>query len=210
MVFVYDGARITLLEEIGEIAFPVSQLKRVKLPGVDQKFQGFDRTPYLATFQCGKFTFLLINVHLYYGTATGKKELQRRSLEASAVALWAEDREKSGIGFTRDVIALGDFNLPKAEPDNPIFQALTKKGLQVPEHTSQVGSNLEGDMEYDQIAFFPGETKQEFTGKHGVFDFDMAVFPDLWDNGKGQTKFRQYIRYYLSDHRPMWMEFRTA
>ena len=37
---------------------------------------------------------------------------------------------------------LADFNMPKADPADPIYKALTKKGLQVPAHSSQVGSTI--------------------------------------------------------------------
>ena len=214
MAFIYDSSRVTLFEMIGEIGFPVSALKRVKLKGIKQKFEGFDRSPYIATFGAGRLSFLLANVHLYYGTlspkAKLKKSMERRALETYAVALWAHDRSKSPFAFTRDIIALGDFNMPKSDPTDPIFKALTAKGMHLPEHSSILGSNLAGDANYDQIAFFPGETQSDFTGNHGVFDFDKVVFPDLWDNGKGKKKFTSYVKYYLSDHRPMWMEFKTA
>jgi hypothetical protein len=44
----------------------------------------------------------------------------------------------------------------------------------------------------------------------GVFDIDGAVFRDLWGNGtKAEaSKFRSYVRYYLSDHRPLWAQLR--
>ena len=37
------------------------------LPGVKQCFAGFDRNSYLATFQAGKLSFLLLNVHQFFG-----------------------------------------------------------------------------------------------------------------------------------------------
>jgi hypothetical protein len=178
------------------------------------KFEGFDRTPYIATFIAGKLSFQLVNVHLYYGTmktaAEKKASIERRALETFAVALWAHDRKQSAFSFTRDIIALGDFNMPKRDLADPIYKALTAKGLQLPQHSSVVGSNLEGDADYDQIAFFPAETQTDFTGNHGIFDYDKVVFPDLWNGGAGKKNFEAYLRYYMSDHRPMWMEFRTA
>jgi hypothetical protein len=39
-----------------------------------------------------------------------------------------------------------------------------------------------------------------------VFDFDGAVFKTLWDLVK-PARFKGYLRYYLSDHRPLWAEF---
>ncbi len=209
MAFVFDSQKVRLLEKIGEIALPPADLKNIKLLAVKRKFAGFDRTPYLATFQAGRLSFLLVNVHLFFGSDAKKADIERRALETFAVARWAEQRQKSKFSFTRDIIALGDFNMPKVTPSDPIFKALTSKGLHLPQHTSQVGSNLQSDKHYDQIAFFPGETQDDFTGNHGVFDFDRVVFADIWQN-RGETDFNTYVKYYLSDHRPMWMEFRTA
>ena len=70
-----------------------------------------------------------------------------------------------------------------------------------------MGRAIASDNQYDQIAFFPGETKQDFTGQAGVFDFDGAVFPDLWRT-RGRSDFLTFCKYYLSDHRPLWAEFR--
>jgi len=39
-----------------------------------------------------------------------------------------------------------------------------------------------------------------------VFDFDGAIFGDLWQ-ARGRDDFLAYVRYYLSDHRPLWAEF---
>ena len=45
----------------------------------------------------------------------------------------------------------------------------------------------------------------------GIFDFDGAVFRDLWGETKAaQARFRSYVRYYLSDHRPLWAAVSVA
>jgi hypothetical protein len=98
--------------------------------------------------------------------------------------------------------------MPKAVPGDPIYKALTARGLELSDHTAQIGSNLAGDMYYDQVAFFPGPTKTAFTNNKGVFDFDKVVFPDLWQ--ASHKDFFAYTRYYLSDHRPVWVEFRIV
>jgi endonuclease/exonuclease/phosphatase family metal-dependent hydrolase len=207
--YVYDTAKVTLLEKVGEIALPPKDLPKVKLPGVKQSFEGFDRTPYIATFRAGKLSFELVNVHLFFGSDAKKNDIDRRALEAFAVARWIDQREKSKWAFTRDIIALGDFNLPKTKPNDPIFKALTNLGLHLPNHSTKMGSNLASDKHYDQIAFIPGETQKDFTGKTGVFDFDAVVFATLWQQ-RGKADFNKYVKYYLSDHRPMWAEFRIA
>jgi hypothetical protein len=55
---------------------------------------------------------------------------------------------KSSNCYCKDIIALGDFNLPKTLPGDPIFEALTKRGLHLPQHTSEVGSSIASDNHY--------------------------------------------------------------
>ena len=205
LTYLYDASRVRLLEEIGEVAPAPSTYRYITLPGVGQTFSGFDRNPYLATFTCGSFTFSLVNVHLYFGSDSTIAK-NRRSLETYAVARWADIRRKSSGAFTHDVIPLGDFNLPKRQPGDPIYEALIKRGLQLPPHSTQIGSSIATDATYDQIAFFPGETQDDFV-QAGVFDFDGGVFGDLWSSH--QNDFLGYLRYYLSDHRPLWAVFRV-
>ena len=207
MTFVYDATKLEVLEEVGEVAFAPSDYRRVVLPGITQRFDGFDRNPYLATFTVGGLTISLVNVHLFFGSDS-KRSKNRRSLEAYAVARYADLRRTSPHSPTRDIVALGDFNLPKAQPGDPIYEALTRRGLHLPQHSTQIGSNLNSDSHYDQVAFFPGETASDFTGRSGVFDFDGAVFARLWAT-RGRADFQAYVRYHLSDHRPLWAEFRT-
>lgn len=206
MAYVYDSDKINQLEKVGEISIPPKDIKWIKLEGVNRKFKGFDRNPYLAAFQAGNFKFVLVNAHLYFGD-DNKSDRDRRSLEAYAVSRWADLRRDDKHAYAKDIIVLGDFNLPMVEKGDPIYDALVKRGLRLPEHTTQVGSNLNNDKHYDQIFFFPGQTKQEFTGNNGIFDFDNAIFSDLWQS-KTPIQFRSFVRYYLSDHRPMWAEFK--
>lgn len=205
--FVYDADKVELSELVGRLSIPVKDLAHIKLPGVDAEFRGFDRSPYLAAFRAGSFRFVLANVHLFFGSDR-PEDLERRSLEAYAVARWADLRREDPHAYASDIVALGDFNLPQVAPDDPIFGALTKRGLVLPEHPTEVGgSSLGGHKHYDQMAFFPGRTK-EFNERIGPFDFDNAVFRKLW-NPKRPAPFLAYTRYYISDHRPLWAEFRV-
>ncbi len=211
LAFLYDGDKVEQLEKVGEIGIPVSELEDIRLPGVAQAFRGFDRNPYLASFRAGQFRFVLVNVHLFFGSDDDPADMNRRALEAYAVGRWADLRTRDKDAYARDIIALGDFNLPKVQSGQPVYAALRRRGLVVPQHSTEIGSNLAGDMHYDQIMFFPGQTEGEFTGKLGVFDFDGAIFPSLWQQvGQDLVPFRNYLRYYVSDHRPMWAEFRAT
>jgi len=206
MAFLYDTRKVSLLEKVGEVAIPPKDIKYIKLSGVQRKFNGFDRNPFFASFVAGSFRFLLVNVHLFFGEDT-PADRDRRSLEAYAVSRWADLRRDDKHAYVEDIIALGDFNLPKVEPGDLIYSALRRRGLRRPKHSTQIKSNIASDKDYDQIMFFPEHTKQEFTGNTGVFDFDGALFRRLWETRRA-TQFRSYLRYYISDHRLLWAEFR--
>jgi endonuclease/exonuclease/phosphatase family metal-dependent hydrolase len=204
--FVYDSRKVERLELAGRLSIPVNALRFIELPGIKQPFRGFDRSPYLAAFQAGSFRFLLASVHLFFGS-DAKADLERRALEAYAVGRWADLRRGDPHAYAPDIIALGDFNLPEVSSDDPIHKALTKRGLVLPEHRTEVGgSSLGGHHHYDQMAFFPGETR-EFNERISPFDFDNALFRDLW-NPERPGPFLTYVRYYISDHRPLWAEFK--
>jgi endonuclease/exonuclease/phosphatase family metal-dependent hydrolase len=206
--FLFDTRKVRRLKEVGRVAIPPSQLPKIATTGTTAPFAGFDRGPYLASFECGAFRLALLNVHLFYGSEA-PADLDRRTLETFAVAWWADRTHRDRNSYVGDVVPLGDFNLPKAVPGDRIFDALVALGLETPPHSSQIGSAIASDSHYDQIAFFPGTTKDRFTGGCNVFDFDGAVFQDLWQQ-RTPAQFQSYVRYHVSDHRPLWAEFRTA
>lgn len=206
--FLYDSRKVRRLREVGRVAIPPSQLPRIAREGTATPFTGFDRGPYLASFETGAFRFALLNVHLFYGS-NAPADLDRRTLETFAVAWWAERTHRDAKTYVPDIVPLGDFNLPKAEPGDRIFDALVALGLETPPHSSQIGSAISSDNHYDQIAFFPDATKNRFTGACNVFDFDGALFQDLWQQ-RTPSQFQSYVRYHISDHRPLWAEFVTA
>ena len=205
MAFVYDSKKITLLHEVAELAISPADYRHIKIAGVGQVFEGFDRSPYMASFRAGKFEFTLLSVHLYFGDDTEEKSINRRCLEAYCVGRWADLRGASKFTYNgiRNVFALGDFNLPMIDANNKIYKALVARGLHLPDHTSKIYSNISDDRQYDQIAFLPDSKSKMLS--HGVFPFDNAAFADVY-NTKTKTEFKGYIKYFISDHRPMWME----
>lgn len=205
--FLYDSRKVKRLREVGRVAIPPSQLPKIARTGTTTPFTGFDRGPYLASFEAGAFRFALLNVHLFFGSAD-PADLDRRTLETFAVAWWTDKTHRDAKSYVVDIVSLGDFNLPKATPGDRIFDALVALGLETPPHSSQIGSAIASDNQYDQVAFFPGPTKDRFTGACNVFDFDGALFQDLWA-ARTPTQFRDYVRYHISDHRPLWAEFHT-
>lgn len=206
--FLYDTRKVKRLREVGRVSIPPSDLPKIATKGTTTPFTGFDRGPYLSSFEAGAFRFGLVNVHLFYGSER-PADLDRRTLETFAVAWWADKTHRDPKSYVGDVVPLGDFNLPKAAPGDRIFDALVSLGLQLPPHTSQIGSAIASDSHYDQIAFVPGATKNRFTGACNVFDFDGALFQDLWQQ-RTPAQFQSYVKYHISDHRPLWAEFTTA
>jgi endonuclease/exonuclease/phosphatase family metal-dependent hydrolase len=207
--FLYDTAKVQALEEVGRLSIPPSDLGQIKLLGTTTAFPGFDRGPYLTSFAASTFRFQLVSVHLFFGS-DDPVDLERRTLETFAVAWWADRRRRDKNTYVSNIIPLGDFNLPKVDEKDPIYRALIARGLVVPPHTSQIGSAIASDNHYDQIAFFPGDTADHFTGEMNVFDFDGALFRDLWESPVRTPKqFLAYTRFHVSDHRPLWAEFRA-
>lgn len=209
--FIYDATKLEKRGLVAELAMRTSQQKRITIEIGEEKeemeFDGFNRNPYMATFKAGLFEFTLVNVHLYWSN----KSL--RLLEAKALSNWARKRSEKPESHlpAKDIMLLGDFNIPQIKSGDPYYDEITSNGLVAPIHeTEYIGSNLAGDKNYDQLFFFPKHTNEDFNnGKIGVVDFDNAVFRDLWKSDKSSKKsyFFQYIRYYMADHRPLWAQF---
>jgi endonuclease/exonuclease/phosphatase family metal-dependent hydrolase len=156
------------------------------------------RLPYVASFKAGNFDFLAFTVHVRWGTSEAE-----RAAEIQGLANWLEGKIKSKNCEDRDVIAMGDFNIPKR--DHPTFTALTSTGLKLPKALlkDDFGTNLARDKRYDQIMHF-ARFDDSFTDKGGVLDFyrgdHKPLFPDL-------TK--DQFTYQLSDHLPLWIQVNT-
>ena len=198
--FAFDTRKASVGEKVGKLTIPPARLKHAG----GQSFRGFDRTPYLASFHAGSLTLLLANVHSFFG-GTDEDDIERRAAETRAIAWWCDKRSDDPHAYTRDILALGDFNLPRAEAGDPIYDELTRRGLQLPEHQTKIGTTIAGNSHYDQVAYVPEHTGRDLTGRGGVFDFDGALFRELWEE-RGERDFDAYTRWGISDHRPLWVE----
>lgn len=199
--FIFDNQKIDRLQLVAEVSIPPKDYKHIKLDGVKTKFTGFDRNPYLFSFQWKNHKLIFITVHSFFGSEK-KADVERRSLEAFAISRYADLRKNSKYAFSKNIITMGDFNIPKIEQGDQTYDALMQRGLKLPDHSTQIYSNINNDKQYDQIAFLPA-LKSKITA-NGVFDFDSAIFPDLWQTNV--SNFKKYLKYYISDHRPMWIQ----
>ena len=207
MVFLFDTARVKRLALAGEIDIPPKDQRYIKIAGSEQKFTGFDRAPYAVAFDCDGFVVTAVNVHLYFGS-TSQRSINRRALETYAVGRWGDLRRKRGRAFSENLVVIGDMNMPIAEVGDEVFDALHKRGLHIPPFQSRIGTTITEGKHYDQLAFFPGDAGEAYE-QDGVFDFDGAVFSDLW-GARTPKEFEAFVRYHLSDHRPIWVQFRTT
>ncbi|UCE74534.1 MAG: DUF4332 domain-containing protein [Methanomassiliicoccales archaeon] len=215
LAYIYDSNVVKPTELAGELVLLDYERKEIALPGVEEEFRGFNRNPFQVSFKAGDFDFILVNIHTYYGSSTvGSPKYNQRLLETYALAKWASYRAKSRYVYDSDMILLGDFNMPKMSDSDPIYKQLMSFGLRLTKHSTEVGTNLAGTKDYDQIAFFPDHTDEEYKEMTGVFDIDKAMFHDLWASVVSgqlpQSDFMDYVESHISDHRVMWAAFGTG
>ena len=161
----------------------------------------FWRAPYLASFKAGNFDFVVLTVHIRWGDST-----EARRLELERLADWIEAKRLQETKEDKDLIVMGDFNIPTKTSD--LFKAISKHGLQLPKALAGLdhGSNLEKDKRYDQILHY-AQYPENFTNAGGVLDFYLKedrikeLFPE------GLTK--EAFTYQLSDHLPLWLQIST-
>lgn len=203
--FLYDSGKVERLELAAEVAVPPSDQRYIRMRGVSGAFKGFDRNPYVVAFRAGALEFTAVSAHLFFGSNAYYDE-DRRSLEAYALARWADQRHKAPGAYSQNILVMGDLNLPIRDESNSVYKALKAKRLIFPQHSTAMGSTLAGDKHYDQVAFPAGGMQDSYTGHSGVFDFDHTpFFADAWHTG--QDYFNASVKYHIADHRPLWAEF---
>jgi exonuclease III len=162
------------------------------------------RSPFMASFRAGNFDFILLAVHIRWGDDEAS-----RLPELTMLAEWVDKRCKEKYVVDKDVIVMGDFNIP--EVDDELYRAITGQGLEIPDALvgTEHGSNLEKNKRYDQILHYRRYTST-LRGKGGVLDFYrgdwQALFPkELYPKIKNKTDFT----YQMSDHLPLWVQIDT-
>ena len=123
------------------------------------------------------------------------------------MADWAQRSNK----YHHNLLVLGDFNIDRKDDD--LWKAFTSTNLYVPDDLHNVKRSIflkEGEDPqlqkfYDQIAWFNTDSgkkqlKMEYL-KGGGFDFLPYSYT-------GQDLTKSSISHRLSDHYPLWVEFR--
>jgi endonuclease/exonuclease/phosphatase family metal-dependent hydrolase len=202
MAFIFDLRRVKPSGLACELVVPPEWIEEV---GEDALNRQFARTPYAASFLAGQTTFILVTLHVDYGDVSAD-----RIPELRGIARWMADWARRTNEWEQNLIALGDFNIDRR--GDALWQAFTSTGLTVPEDLNRVPRSIFADPGqptlgkfYDQIAWFAdGEGDARLNMQYvrgGSFDFVPYVYRD-----QGFTK--STIRYRMSDHYPLWVEFR--
>ncbi|MDQ0664282.1 hypothetical protein QFZ35_002780 [Arthrobacter ulcerisalmonis] len=193
LAFLYDSSRVQPAGLVGEIVLPPI--------GEDPQRQ-FPSTPYTASFTRAGAAFTLASVHILWG-----KDDAERLPEITELAEWMHDWAVRPKDWNSSLIVLGDFNLDRI--GDPLYEAFISTGLWAPTELNAVPRTIfEEDKTkhfYDQIAWFskPAGTSL-LTGlaygqRAGTFDFIPHVFQGLS---------RSEVSWRISDHYPLWCEFR--
>ncbi|MEP3280496.1 MAG: endonuclease/exonuclease/phosphatase family protein [Stappiaceae bacterium] len=247
LAFVYRVGKVQLDKLWGEVALTKNEYPKrtvvahYRQGGQDKsekftnhRFVPFDRNPFIGSFRSGTIGFVLANVHLYFGafqdSTDPKKRAKyaRRVLEIFALARWANRVSSGGNAWDRDIVLLGDMNVPNMDKNESTIKALKEFGWGSLDYVSNQsigtsptmvshvgGTNLGNDKTYDQIALSPTGLSGKVS-KFGVFDFDNAIFKSKWEDldaqfshSKATSLFARYMKFHISDHRPLWVQMRT-
>jgi len=196
MAFVFDTRRVKPSGLACELVVPEEWLTDTSPGALTRQFA---RTPYAVSFACGAQTFILVTLHVLYGSSSSE-----RTDELQGIARWLAEWAKREDSWGHNLIALGDFNIDRR--GDPNFDAFTSTGLRPPKEMEGLPRTIfeEGkDKFYDQIAWFcEGEDTPllslRYDGGAGYFDFAGVVMSELD---------RTELSWKLSDHFPLWVEF---
>lgn len=190
MAYVFDKRAVVFTGLASEANPPRKKVGGEYLPKIS-----WWRSPFMASFRSGNFDFILISAHIRWGSGTAARVGPLQEL-----ANWIHKRRREKHVFDKDIILLGDFNIPSRRSST--FEAITSKGLRAPKAllAGDFGTNLARDKRYDQILHYPTDLEY-FTDRGGVVDFyspnHRSLIPDI-------TK-REFT-YQLSDHLPLWIQ----
>ncbi|MFC1745407.1 endonuclease/exonuclease/phosphatase family protein, partial [Candidatus Riflebacteria bacterium] len=156
----------------------------------EDPFDEYAREPFYARFRANNFDFLLLNIHVVYGSSIGERRLEVSHL----ASLFGQIQNQ--FADEKDLILLGDFNLEPVDKGWDGFKAIPGMDFLIrpPKKTMIYDTWL-----YDNFWFSKPDVK-EYLGKCGVNDFDIWIF----DNDDAAASLA------VSDHRPVWAKFNTA
>ena len=205
LAFIFDNNRIKLSGLACEIVIAEKGKEKDVKPANYYQHQ-FARTPYAVSFVIDGKTFILVTLHVDFGDKKdGEKLVTKRKIELTRIAEWMRDWAKDSRGFGHNFLLLGDFNI--THPNGELMDAFTSTGLFIPDELKLKKKTIfkatRNDNYYDQIAWFTKDTGLEYLNfdynKGGVIEFDQHLHIGMSRNS---------LSYRISDHYPLWAEFK--
>ncbi len=201
MAFLFDQRRVTPSGLAAELVVPDEWRERISPDALREQFA---RTPYAASFRARGRTFILVTLHVRYGSDPAE-----RLPEIKAIAEWMADWAREVNAWHHNLILLGDFNIDRQ--GDALYEAFVSTGLTVPQDLLNVPRTLFSDPQhphlskyYDQIAWFTGEDGTPALSlpylMGGHFDFSQVAL-------RSQGLSRRALSWRISDHYPLWVAF---
>ncbi|UCC31713.1 MAG: endonuclease/exonuclease/phosphatase family protein [Phycisphaerales bacterium] len=185
--FLYDKRTVHPTGLVCEIGF--------KVPAATHRGFQLHRMPYCASFQAGRFDFVLVSVHIYYGKTSAERDFREQEIQKLVDFIHRRSKTERSKVFDRDFFVVGDFNVEEA--GDRFFQALVSRGFKMPGRLRNLKTNFMQDATFDKIAWVD-RPSFSFTGKINVVPFGKVLFQDCRPKG-GKKQ--------ISDHLPLWAEF---
>ncbi len=186
--FLYDKRTVISTGLVCEIGFTV--------PASTHQGYQLHRMPYCASFKAGRFDFVIVNAHIYYGT-TKKMQLQRaEEIRMLGQYIIKQSKKQQTKVFDRDFFVVGDFNIEKAGDE--FFNALKSNKFVIPKELDTLTTNFKRTKTFDKIAWVK-RPYFSFKGNVNVVPFYRVLYQDMKPKG-GKKQ--------ISDHLPLWAEFR--
>ena len=224
MAFLYDKSKVKFSGLAGELVLPP---RREKIDGktVVTPVGQIWRTPMLCGFKAGWAKFILCTVHIQWGESIANSE--DRTKEIKHVAKFLKKRTEDPTSWARKIILLGDFNIFSTE--DKTYASLAEEGFRYPDPLASVyrkdhGTNAaKKKRHYDQILFRERSHGFEVVDG-GLFDPFKSVFrkedEEIYkkhmkkkkknesDKDEYYKSYNRWKTYQLSDHNPLWVEFK--
>ena len=197
LTYVFDRRTLRASGLVGELVIDEATFGDAATPLRHQ----FARTPYLVSFASpdASIAFTLITLHIDYG-----KKPADRTPEITTFANRLKQDAADPDEFSRNLIALGDFNIDRW--NDPNGQAFVSAGLTPPDELLQqprsIFDNGKTRHYFDQIAWFTSGDQEEltlrYTKRAGSVEWTKYLLTDLSTTAKS---------WRISDHYPLWAQF---
>ncbi|MEQ8472486.1 MAG: endonuclease/exonuclease/phosphatase family protein [Marinoscillum sp.] len=198
LAFLFDSRKVKLSGLACELVVPNQQIDAIEEDAFKRQFV---RTPYAVGFKVGNKTFVLVTLHVIYGSSASD-----RTPELKAIAEWLRNWATDMNAFDQSLIVMGDFNIDRH--GDPRYEVFVSTGLKVPEDLHNLPRTVYENSTkfYDQIAWFQDHQNVSQLSidyvKGGIFNFVPHVLRDC-----GLTT--SQLSWRVSDHLPLWAEFST-